>query len=145
VAQLEAPALSAAKIQAMKLLAHVLSPNRTGVYDELLAFIRTGVFKIDDHGIPSPVKDWWLKVDMLLLEDMHEKWGVKADPEGKYGVAKKLRKLLHRKWNRSDYGWALADDDELIFEFEEFDEWRVAFEDKQQTRSDGVDGIGRFG
>jgi hypothetical protein len=142
---LELPDQSPLKFEAIKILAHVLSPSRTGVYDELLALSRTGVLAVDDRGIPGLTKDWWSRVDLLLLDEMHESWGLQADTLGKYGVAEKVRRTLNRKWVRTDCGWALAkEDDDIVFDFEEFDEWRVAYEDKQRARSDGADGVGRF-
>lgn len=144
-AHLEHSDQSPFKLEALKILAHVLSPSRTGLFDELLALVRTNVLAVDDQGIPALAKDWWSRVDLLLLEEMSESWGLNDDTNVKYGVAENIRKTLHRKWARSYKGWALANDKEdIIFDFEEFDEWRVAFEDKQRARSDGVDGVGRF-
>jgi hypothetical protein len=143
---LEGPEVNALYVEGMKKLAYVLSPNRCGVYDELLSLIRTKVMHVDDRGIPVLTQDWWSHLDILILDDMWSKWGIRSDPKGTYGIADKIRKGLNRKWLRSDWGWALTPNkDDIIFEFEEFDEWRVAFEGKQQTRSEGVDGIGRFG
>jgi hypothetical protein len=146
VVNLDEPDQSLLKLNALKILAHVLSPNQTGVYDELLALVRTGVLLVDKRGIPALAKDWWSSVEILLLDDMYESWGLQADPNGRYGVAEKVRKTLHRKWVRTHYGWAFAQDEEdIVFDFEEFDEWRMAFEDKRRAQSDGVDGVGRFG
>lgn len=128
----------------MKILGFVLT--HCGIYDELLALIRTNVVKVDSRGVPTLTPYWWSHVDILLLDEWWSNWGVQADPKGNYGVAVKVRKGLRRNWFRSDLGWALmSQKDDIIFEFEEFDEWRVAFEGKQQTVSDGIDGIGRFG
>jgi hypothetical protein len=131
-------------VEAMKVVAFALSPDRCGIYDELLALIRTNVLTLDDHrGIPMLAKNWWSNVDVLLLDDMWHSWGTRIDVKGNYGITANIRKLLHRKWIRSDsVGWSLVSQpDDIIFEFEEFDDWRVAFE----SRLDGVDGIGRFG
>lgn len=146
VANLEKDDQSPFKLEALKRLAHVLSPLQTGVYDELFALIRTGVLSVDERGIPALAKDWWSGVDLLLLDDMYESWGVQADVSGWYGVAEKVRRTLNRKWVRTDCGWAFAQDQEdIVFDFEEFDEWRMAFEDKQRAQSDGLEGVGRFG
>ena len=54
--------------------------------------------------------------------------------------------MLHRKWKRDDVGWAMHPHlDDIVFELDEFDEWRVAYEAKQQSTSEGIHGIGRFG
>lgn len=133
------------KLEAMKVLAHVLSPSRTGVFDELLALIRSGVLDVNSRGIPVLANVWWTKVDMLILDDMSDHCGVRADPTAKGGVGGKIRNTLHRKWTKSHYGWVFADDyQEVVFDFEEYAEWRAAFEDKQRARSEGVDGVGRF-
>ena len=128
----------------MKMLAYVIT--HCGIYDELLALIRTSVVKVDDRGIPALSAFWWSHVDILILDDMWSNWGILADPKGNYGVSFKIRKLLRRNWSRNESGWSLTSKkDDIIFEFEEFDEWRVAYEGKQQSLSDGIDGIGRFG
>jgi len=145
LAVLEAPDQPPQKLEAIKMLAHVLSPTKTGICDELLALIHTRVVSVDDRGIPSLTKDWWTRVDFLLLEDMHQKWSKVADPLGRYGVANTLRKCLKKKWVRTYRGWAFAQDEEdVVFDFEEFEDWRVAFEDKQQARDENIDGVGRF-
>jgi hypothetical protein len=129
----------------MKTLAHILSPNRCGIYDELIALIQMKVILVEPNGIPKLTKDWWSAVDVLLLDDMWNRWGVQTDVNSNYGVHSKIRKTLSRKWFRSEDGWALQPNrNDIIFEFDEFDEWRVAYEAKQQTASDGLEGIGRF-
>jgi hypothetical protein len=128
------------------LLAHFLSPSRSGIYDELMALIRMRVIVVQPNGIPSMAKDWWSFVDILLLDDMWTHWGLQQDENNNHGIHSKVRKALHRKWIRDDFGWALNPHiNDIIFEFDEFEEWRVAYEAKQQTTSDGVHGIGRFG
>jgi hypothetical protein len=128
----------------IKLLGFVLT--RCGIFDELLALIRTNAVKVDPRGVPMLSAYWWSHVDILLLDDMWRNWGTQADPKGNYGVSDMVRKGLRRNWFRNDFGWAMTSQKyDTIFEFEEFDEWRIAFEGKQQTLSDGIDGIGRFG
>jgi len=127
----------------VKLLAYAIS--QTGICDELLALVRTEVVSIDNRGIPKLTKDWWSKVDLLLLDEMHEHFGVQADSTGKFGIAQMVRKKLDRKWVKGHYGWSFENDPhDIIYEYEEFDEWRRAYEEKQQSRSDGVAGVHRF-
>jgi hypothetical protein len=129
----------------MKTLAHILSPNRSGIYDELIALIQMKVISVDPNGIPKLTKDWWSDVDVLLLDDMWNNWGLRADVKNSYGIHSKVKKTLNRKWLRQEEGWAMQpNENDIIFEFDEFDEWRVAYEAKHQTASDGVEGIGRF-
>lgn len=145
VADLEGAEGSSQKLEAMKFLAHAASPMRTGVFDELLALVRTEILSIDSRGIPTLTKDWWSKADLLLLDEMHERFGVSVDPNGKCGVAEKIRKRLDRKWARMNEGWAFASDHrDIIYDFEEFDQWRVAWEEKQRSRSEGAAGVHKF-
>jgi len=133
------------KLNAMKALAHASSPKRSGVSDELLALIRTEIFSLDNRGIPTLTKDWWSKVDLLLLDEMYERFGIQADAAGKHGVAEKIRKRMERKWARTQLGFAFASDPkDIIYDYEEFDKWRMAFEEKQQSRSEGAAGVHRF-
>jgi hypothetical protein len=131
---------------AATILAHLLSPARSGVCDELLALIRMEVLRLDERGIPVLARDWWSGVDLLLLDDMHNHWGVRADPSGKYGIVDDIRKPLAEEWTKTIHGWALtADKSDTIYDSEEFDAWREAFEDKHHAQTDAMDGIGRFG
>ena len=130
----------------MMLLAHFLATGRSGIYDELIALIRMQAIVVQSNGIPNLAKDWWSFVDILLLDDMWTNWGLQQDENNNHGIHSRVRKSLQRKWTRNDGGWALHSYlNDIIFEFDEFDEWRVAYEAKQQTTSDGIHGIGRFG
>ena len=136
---------SVQKLEAMKLLAFAASPLRTGILDEVLAFVRTEIMSIDDRGIPVLTEDWWSKVDFLLLDDMQRRFGVSADPNGKYGVAEKIRKILDQEWTTTPKGFAFGSDpDDVVYDFQEFDQWRIVFEQKQQAQSEGAMGVHRF-
>lgn len=134
------------KLAALSALATALVPDKTGVLDELMALVGMDVLRVDERGVPVLTNDWWANVDLLLLEDMNNNWALKVDPQGKFGVDDSIRKPLGAKWRRLYHGWAFADNlKEIIFDFEEFDEWREAFEEKQQEQIDDSEGIGRFG
>jgi hypothetical protein len=144
VSKVEDPIPSQEHVDALQLLLHVLSPTRSGVCDELLALIHMGVLAVDERGIPALCHDWWSNVDVLLLDDMSESWGVAADPSGKYGITDAVRMPLNEEWTKAEDGWALGEED-IVYEDSEFDAWRAAFEDKQQAQSDNIEGVGRFG
>jgi hypothetical protein len=125
---------------------HLMSPTRSGVYDELMAFTKMGILDISPSGVPRLSEDWFSKVEIILLEDMDTAWGSQIDPDGKYCVHKSLRQGLEKYWGRHSYGWALAaDPDDLIFDFDELDEWRKTFEGKVEEKANISEGIGRFG
>jgi len=126
-------------------LAHLLSPERTGVYDELFALKRLGIINIKS-GIPRICKDWYGRVDLILLNEMQACWAPSVDNQGKYMVHNKIRSKLSKKWTMEDQGWALKEDPEdIIFDFDEWEEWRESFEAKQDEEAKTVHGIGRFG
>ena len=125
---------------------HLMSSNRTGVLDEVKGFIKMGILEISPSGVPRLSEDWFSKVDIILLEDMDSAWRSQIDPDGKYCVHKVLRQGLEKHWERHSYGWALtADPDDLIFDFDELDEWRKTFEGKVEEKANISEGIGRFG
>jgi hypothetical protein len=137
---------SAEKLAPMKTIAALLSPNNSGVIDELLALIRMNVLSVDELGIPRLAEGWWEHVDLLILEDMNNHWGKKVDPQGKFGIVDEIRSPLGERWRRTRDGWVLNDEPaELVFDFDEFDIWREAFEEKQQEEQDDDEGIGKFG
>jgi hypothetical protein len=128
------------------MIATLLSPDHCGVIDELLALIRMKVVSVDEFGVPRLTEDWWEHVDLLILEDMNNHWGIKVDPQGKFGIVDEIRLPLAEKWRRTRDGWVMNDErDELVFDFDEFDVWREAFEEKQQEEQDDDEGIGKFG
>ena len=130
----------------LKVLATLASPESSGVVDELLALIRMGVLRVDEKGIPRLADAWWEHVDLLILEDMNNLWSVKSDPLGKFGIIDEIRLPLKDKWRRTRDGWVMNDEpNEIVFDFDEFDLWREAFEEKQQEEQDDDEGIGKFG
>jgi hypothetical protein len=125
---------------------HLMSPTRTGVLDEVMIFTKMGILEISPSGVPRLSEDWFSKVDIILLEDMDSACGSQTDPDGKYCVHKALQQGLEKHWERHSYGWALtADPDDLIFDFDELDEWRKTFEGKVEEEANISEGIGRFG
>jgi hypothetical protein len=131
-------------LNAVTALAHILSPQQTGICDELLSLLYKDILMIDEsRGILSLTDDWCSKVDVTLLEDMQLNWGRSVDPGGKFGIVEEVRKLADC-WDRTTEGWLLKEEDEIVFLFDELREWRKAFEHKHQVLSEGKDGIGRF-
>lgn len=127
-------------------LVHLMSPTRTGVVDEVMAFIKMGILEISPSGVPRLSEDWSSKVDIILLADMDSAWKSQVDSDGKYCVPNALRQSLEEQWERHSDGWALrADPDDLIFDFDELDEWRKTFEGKVEEKTNISEGIGRFG
>jgi hypothetical protein len=142
---LESP-LEPFKAMALNVLSIIGSPAFSGVSDELQALCKSKVLRIDEFGIPVPTKDWWANVDIMMLEDMHGNWGSQSDPRGLNCVSNKVRKTLGRRWRRNMLGWALADSpEEIVYRFEQFDDWRHSLEGKLQAQTNAAQGIGRFG
>jgi hypothetical protein len=127
------------------LAVHLLSPSGTGLYDEILALFKMEILKVRD-GIPILTRDWYTKVDIMILDDLGNAWSLEADPDGKFGINEEFRDTLEEQWIKYDYGWALADDPkEIVFEYSVLDEWREAFEDRLEEKKNISEGIGRFG
>ena len=134
------------QVDTYSLAAHFLSPACSGVYDELLAFIKQGVLHASTDGIPYLGPEWASKVDVIVLDDMDSAWGTEMDPDGRYCVHFELRDTLEELWIRTDFGWSLAEDpDDIIFDFEVLKEWKEAFEGRIEEKAHRVEGIGRFG
>lgn len=133
-----------AYFNAIKALAYILSPDQTGVCDELLALLSTNVLVVDEErGIPVLAGDWYSRVDAMLLNDMHSRWGAAVDPIGKCGIMDEVRSLSDH-WERTDKGWLLKEEDDLVFLFDELEEWREAFEEKHESHLEDAEGIGKF-
>jgi len=127
------------------LAVHLLSPVRSGLYDELIALLKMGVLKVSS-GIPVLADDWWSKVDIVVLDDMKTFWSTSVDPDSKHCVHEEFRDTLEEQWKISDYGWALVENpNELIFDFTVLDEWRETFEGRLEEKANNLEGIGRFG
>jgi hypothetical protein len=133
--------------EALKTIAFVLQTSSAGIVDEALALVRMGVLEINDHGILQLASEWYANVDILLLSDMAENWGILVDPEGRYGVNDEIRDVLWKEWiQNKDGSWAYrSDPDDTVYVSSDFAMWREAFEHKHENRSAGNEGIGRFG
>ena len=128
------------------MLIHLLSPARSGLYDELVALLKMGVFKVSPSGIPVLTDDWWAKIDIVVLDDMHTSWSTKVDPDSRHCVNEELRDTLEEKWVWKRTGWSLAENPtELVFDFAILDEWRETFEGRIEEKENMLEGIGRFG
>jgi len=124
---------------------YLLSPACTGVFDELLALLRLGIVSIKGS-IPRLTKDWYERVNLHFLSEMHECWSPHVDKSGKYLVNQKIRRKLSKEWVIVEDGWASRDDpDDVIFDFDSWDEWRESFFQKQEDQSNKKHGIHRFG
>eukprot|EP00980_Cylindrotheca_fusiformis_P006232 scaffold1334_cov123-Cylindrotheca_fusiformis.AAC.2 len=128
------------------LAAHLLSPSSCGLYDELMALVKMEVLTIDRSGIPSLSPEWYSKVDIVILDDMHRCWGSDVDQEGRFCIEEEMRDTLEDQWVKSDYGWSMKEDpDDLVFDFEVIAEWREAFEGRMEEKANYTEGVGRFG
>ena len=127
-------------------LAYLVSPKRTGLLDELKALEQVSIFRKSKHGAAVLTKDWFTRVDPLILEDMDTRWSFETDPDNKYLIHSKVKRDLANYWIRVDGAWALNEDlSELVFLDHEWDEWRRSLEDENEKQADKEDGIGKFG
>ena len=130
-------------------LAYLLSPQKTGLLDELKALLDLLIIvRTSENGAAILAEDWFTRVDPLILDDMDAKWSYGADPDNKYLIHHKVKRDLANYWIRGhdDDAWALQEDlSEIIFVDEEWDEWRRSFEAEKAIFADNEDGIGKFG
>jgi len=118
----------------------------SGVFDELVALERMGILQVNEFGIPSLSKHWYTQMDLLLLDDMDRVWGTRSDPRGLAMMNKEVVLTLKKRWTKTYYGWCLADDEsDVVYDFGEYDEWRDAFESKEQRQAEATQGVGMFG
>jgi len=135
------------QVEDLALIAHLVSPEKSGLYDELMAMIRSGVLKIDNRGVAIlNGDDWYSKVDVLLLNDMFHQWSPSVDTENKFCMDEHVRRALQTNWECVDGDWALTSDPfDIIHHDEEYEEWRRSFENTNQAQEDSIEGIGKFG
>jgi hypothetical protein len=127
------------------LISHLLSPERTGVHDEIMALIKMGVLRTTPSGCVVLTDDWYVHVDPLLLNDM-EHWSKRADQKNKHCMAEFIRDELAQSWKRVDRGWVLlSDPDDVMFPDDEWDEWRRHFQDRHELHVNEAEGIEKFG
>jgi hypothetical protein len=132
--------------EAALIVAHLVSPERSGILDELLSLARSGIIRKTKNGGAVLRKNWSSQVDPLLLDDMNARWSLDADPENKHCLNNKIRYNLASYWIRLDGAWALSEDmGEEVYLDQDFEEWRQTFEEKAEMKSNKEEGIGRFG
>jgi hypothetical protein len=131
-------------VEQMCLAAYLLSPASTGLYDELLALVKTGVLEISASGIPILAEDWAAKVDYVVLQDMEDHW--KNDTMNRYCLCPTMKEMLQGEWIFEDDSWALSSDPEdVIYHVSELEEWRHFFRGQLEAQTNLSEGIGRFG
>jgi hypothetical protein len=139
--------IKAERAEALSLVAHLVSPQSTGLVDELLALVRSKILSMTTTGYAVLMnRDWTNHVDPLLLHDMCSRWSKKQDPENKYCVNRQIRRELEEIWLRVDGGWAQSGDpDDVVYPDDEWEEWRLHFQEKHESRENEADGIHKFG
>ena len=131
-------------VEQLCLAAYLLSPVSTGLYDEFLALLRTGVVEISPSGVPILTDDWVTKVDYVVLQDMEDHW--KNDDMNRYCIFPAMKERLQKEWMFEDDTWALSSDpDEIIYSIPELEEWRQFFQGQIEAQANLSEGIGRFG
>jgi hypothetical protein len=131
-------------VEQLCLAAYLLSPVSTGLYDELLALVKTGVIDISPSGIPALAEDWVTKVDYVVLQDMEDHW--KNDAMNRYCIWPAMKDMLQSEWIYEDDNWALSSDpDDVIYNVPELEEWRQFFQGQIEAQTNLSEGIGRFG
>lgn len=124
----------------------LLSHRKTGLFDELKALEQLGILKKTKFGGANLTKDWYTKVDPLVLNDMESKWSFEKDSSNKFLINSKVKRDLANYWVKVDGAWALNEDlGEIVFTDEEWDSWRRCFEDEIEKIANYEDGIGKFG
>ncbi|KAL7578557.1 hypothetical protein ACA910_011615 [Epithemia clementina (nom. ined.)] len=160
---------------ALQCFAQIVDPRQrgTGLMEEVAALVHTQVLEINqDDGSLRLAPDWYLNVDVLVLEQMDGAWG--KDPL-RYRMNADVVATLRREWikvnalssggsksrkdDQGEYGeeeeeegqvseaaWASRwAPEEPIYELDEFVTWRQAFEQREETQSNELHGIGHFG
>ncbi len=128
------------------LVHHLLSPKRTGLYDEVMALTDMGVLRRTRTGCLVLANDWYSHVDPLLLDEMEHNWSKRVDPTNKHCICRSMRTKLERSWRRVERGWSLSDEPEdVIYRDDEWEEWRSHFRDRFDSQINEADGIEKFG
>lgn len=136
--------ISSETVGQLSLAAYLLSPASIGLYDELLALVKTGVIEISSSGVPILIDDWSTKVDYFVLQDMEDHW--KNDTLNRYCLSSYMKETLEQEWIYEDDIWALASDpDDIIYNVQELEEWRQFFQGQMEAQTNQSEGIGGFG
>ena len=129
--------------KAITCMACVLNPSGgTGLMDEIRALMKSGVLTLTEKGYLRLARHWYLNVDVLLLDEFVDTWGF----DRRFLMDSKIVETLKKQWILTELGWAsTAEPEDPIYDLAEFEEWKQAFEQKHETKSNEVSGINRFG
>ena len=128
------------------LMSHLLSPQRTGLYDEVMALYEMGVLRRTCGGRFVLSDKWYNHVDPLLLEDWALHWGKDIDPKNKHCLSELIRDELATSWSHVEGGWALSNDAaDIVFLDDEWEEWQRHFRDRHESHLNEAEGIEKFG
>ena len=135
-------------------VSHLASDSVTGLLHEVNVLVGLNILSVAGNGKMALSPGWERRVPHMVLNEMDDSWGSNVDVNNLYCIHDKIKSSLDRQWKRVEgEGWRLAskndmiddDDEELVFEDEEYQLRKHIFTENYTNWISEKSGMGEFG
>lgn len=135
------------------IITHLSSDATTGLRHEISVLSSLGLLSIESNGKLVLAKGWEEKVPHMVLNEMKDLWGTGMDVHNLFCIHDRIKSSLESSWEyvEDEQGWRLTsegdydDDDDLIFEDEEYLLRQQIFIENHNDWVSEKSGMGEFG
>ncbi|KAL7537381.1 hypothetical protein ACHAXR_007784 [Thalassiosira sp. AJA248-18] len=134
------------------IVAHLSSDAMTGLCHEIDVLTSLGILSINTNGKLALEQGWEKKVPQLILNEMKDAWGSEVDMYNLFCIHDRIKSSLEGHWEHVEDGWRIAsdnddamDDDELVFENDEYQMRKQIFIENYTNWVSEQSGMGEFG
>jgi len=135
------------------IVTHLSSDAMTGLRHEVDTLVCLGVLSVEANGKLVLAQGWQHHIPHMVLNEMKGAWGTEVDVN-LFCIHDRIKTALESQWDCVEGGWRLAsddndmvgdDDDELVFEDEEYELRKQIFTENYTNWVSEKSGMGEFG
>lgn len=133
------------------IVSHLVSDIVTGLRHEIDVMISLGMLSVE-NGKLVLAQNWYMRVPHMILNEVKYAWGSKVDVNNLFCIHDRIKLTLERHWEPDEHGWRVAsndvddnDNDELVFEDEEYQLREQIFRENCSNWVSASLGMGEFG
>ena len=131
-------------------ITHLSSDAVTGIAHEIDVLENLGILTINKSGSVVFVHGWERRVPHMVLNEMKDAWGSDMDVNNLHCIHEKIMSSLEHVWEHDEDGWrfeseGLDDDDDEVYEDEEYELRRQIFLENYDAFVNSTKGVGEFG
>ena len=142
----------AAEINDEWIVSHLASDTVTGLRHEIDVMISLGILSVEANGKLVLAHNWHTRIPHMILNEVKYAWGSKVDVKNLFCIHDRIKLTLESHWEPDENGWRVAsnnvddyNDDELVFEDEEYQLREQIFRENYSNWVSASLGMGEFG